>query len=78
MTIFKEEKKIMILFFTGTGNSAYIAGKISQTTGDRVVSMNDKIKAGDCRKVECDEKLVVVVPTYAWRILYCNVSSSES
>ena len=44
----------MILFFTGTGNSAYIAGKISQTTGDRVVSMNDKIKAGDCRKVECD------------------------
>lgn len=68
----------MILFFTGTGNSAYIAGKISQTTGDRVVSMNEKIKAGDCRKVECDEKLVVVVPTYAWRILYRNVSSSES
>ena len=47
----------MILFFTGTGNSAYIAGKISQTTGDRVMSMNDKIKAGDYRKVECGDKL---------------------
>lgn len=58
----------MILLFTGTGNSAYIAGRIAQVTGQWVINMNEKIKARDYRRIECDEKLIIVVPTYAWRI----------
>ena len=30
--------------------------------------MNDRIKAGDTSPVEADERLVIVTPTYTWRI----------
>ena len=59
-----------MIFFTGTGNSAYIAGKISQTTGDRVVSMNDKIKAGDYRTGCCSRVPVFFHPEFL-HVIYC-------
>ena len=58
----------MILYFTGTGNSRYIAKRIAEALGDELLSMNDRIKAGDCSPVASDERLVIVTPTYAWRI----------
>ena len=58
----------MILYFTGTGNSRYIAERIAKALGDELFSMNDHIKAGDHSLVETDERLVIVTPTYAWRI----------
>ena len=58
----------MVLYFTGTGNSRYIAQRIAVALGDELFSMNDRIKAGDCSPVTSDERLVIVTPTYAWRI----------
>ena len=58
----------MILCFTGTGNSRYIAKRIAAALGDELLSMNDRIKAGDTSPVTSDERLIIVTPTYAWRI----------
>ncbi|SMC22221.1 4Fe-4S binding domain-containing protein [Clostridium acidisoli DSM 12555] len=58
----------MILYFTGTGNSEYIAKRIAELTGDSLVSMNERIKANDASEINADGRLVFVVPTYAWRI----------
>ena len=37
----------MILYFTGTGNSRYIANAITSITKDELVSINEKIKTKD-------------------------------
>lgn len=58
----------MILYFSGTGNSQYIAERIAVALGDELLSMNDHIKAGDTSPVTSDERLIIVTPTYAWRI----------
>lgn len=58
----------MILYFSGTGNSRYVAQRIAEALGDELLSMNDRIKAGDTSPVTSDKRLVIVTPTYAWRI----------
>ena len=58
----------MIFYFTGTGNSLYIAKRIAEITGDALVSMNDKIKQNDTQAIHTDNRLIFVVPTYGWRI----------
>ena len=58
----------MILYFSGTGNSRYVAQRIAVALGDELLSMNDRIKTGDTSPVTSDERLVIVTPTYAWRI----------
>ena len=58
----------MILYFSGTGNSRYVAQRIAEALGDELLSMNDRIKAGDTSPVASGERLVIVTPTYAWRI----------
>ena len=58
----------MVLYFTGTGNSRYIAERIAKALGDKLLSMNDRIKAGDTLPTTSNERLVIVTPTYAWRI----------
>lgn len=58
----------MVLYFTGTGNSRFIADKIAGITGDRLISINERIKKNDLTEIKDEEILVFVVPTYAWRI----------
>ena len=58
----------MILFFTGTGNSRYIARRIADSLGDELLNMNERIKAWDTSEISADGRLVFVVPTYGWRI----------
>ena len=58
----------MIFYFSGTGNSNYVAKRIADALGDEIVNLNDRIKAGDTSPVETDERLIIVTPTYAWRI----------
>ena len=58
----------MILYFTGTGNSRYIARHIADSLGDSLLDMNERIKAWDISEVTADMRLVFVVPTYGWRI----------
>ena len=58
----------MIFYFSGTGNSNYVAKRIADALGDALVNLNDRIKASDTSSVETGERLVIVTPTYAWRI----------
>ena len=37
----------MILYFSGTGNSKYVAKRIADALGDEIVNLNDRIKASD-------------------------------
>lgn len=58
----------MILYFSGTGNSRYVAEVIQTITKDELISINELLKNKDCEKIKSSEPLVFVCPTYAWRI----------
>ena len=58
----------MILCFSGTGNSRYIARRIADELQDEIVDVNAKIKATDYSPIKTGEHIIVVTPTYAWRI----------
>lgn len=58
----------MILYFSATGNSEYVARRIAAGLNDECVNLFDKICISDNTPVEVSRPLVVVVPTYAWRI----------
>ena len=58
----------MILCFSGTGNSRYIAERIAEALQDEMVDLNAKIKAADYAPIQAGEDIVLVTPTYAWRI----------
>ncbi len=58
----------MILYFTGTGNSRHIAERLADLLGDEVININKRIKTNDNSTIETDERLIVVAPTYAWRM----------
>ena len=58
----------MILYFSGTGNSRHAAQRMVDALGDTLLSLNDRIRSGDTSPVETGERLVIVTPTYAWRI----------
>lgn len=58
----------MILYFSGTGNSAYVAEQIALQTGDHAVSINDRIRERNHERIVTEKPLVFVTPTYAWRL----------
>lgn len=49
----------MILFFTGTGNSRYIARRIADSLGDELLDMNKRIKAWDTSEINTEARLVL-------------------
>lgn len=59
----------MILFFSGTGNSQYVAKIIAEKTKDDIVSINELMKQGNQKQlISKDKPFIFVCPTYAWRI----------
>ena len=58
----------MIFYFSGTGNSKYVAQRIADALGDEILNLNDRIKASDTSPVKTGERVIIVTPTYAWRI----------
>ena len=58
----------MIFCFSGTGNSRYIAERLVEALPDSLVNLNTKIKAQDVKTVQTGQDVILVVPTYAWRI----------
>ena len=58
----------MILYFSGTGNSAYTAERIGRETKMEVLNLFKKIKTRDFSAIHSDSPWVIVTPTYAWRI----------
>ena len=58
----------MVLYFTGTGNSRYLARRIAEGLDMPLYDLNACIKAGDTAPVQTGQDVVLVTPTYAWRI----------
>ena len=64
----KNEETAMVLYFTGTGNSRYLARRIAEGLEMPLYDLNACIKAGDTAPVQTGRDVVLVTPTYAWRI----------
>ena len=58
----------MILFFSGTGNSEYVARRIGQITGDEVLNLLERIRKNDLSELHSEKPWVIVAPTYAWQL----------
>lgn len=58
----------MILYYSGTGNSRHAAKRIADALGEPLCDLNGRIKAGDTSPLDTGERIVIVTPTYAWRI----------
>ena len=67
----------MVVYFSGTGNSKYVAERIAGSLQEKLICMNERIKSGDTGSVKTGENLVVVVPTYAWRIRVWFLTGSD-
>ena len=58
----------MIFCFSGTGNSRYIAQRIAEALQKTVIDLNARIKDNDTTTVDTGSDVIMVTPTYAWRI----------
>lgn len=58
----------MVLYFSGTGNSRYVAKKIGEISEDQIISIGEKIKSNDYSEVYSEKPLVFVGPVYAGRL----------
>ena len=58
----------MVLYFTGTGNSAFAAKRIAAALGDETVDLLEKLKTGDHSTMRSERPWVVVAPVYAWQM----------
>ena len=58
---------MQVIFFTGTGNSKYVAERIAEVTKAEVIDAGRMIKEGTPVTVT-DPDIVVCAPVYAWRI----------
>ncbi len=58
----------MILCFSGTGNSAYVAKVLAKELDDGIISINDRIKNDNTVAIHSDKDWVVVTPVYAWQM----------
>lgn len=58
----------MILWFSGTGNSRYVAERLAAETGERVVEMRRLPVSSPIRVDGSDRRVVWVCPVYSWGI----------
>lgn len=58
----------MILYFSGTGNSAYVAKRIGRGIEDDVLNIFNRLRNHDDTTLYSRKPWILVVPTYAWRI----------
>lgn len=58
----------MILYFSGTGNSAYVAKQLSLYLKEESIDVFARIRNQDYTAMQSNRPWVVVCPTYAWRI----------
>ena len=58
----------MIFYFSGTGNTRFIATQLAQATGDRLISIPDAVMQG-CYDYQlgADERIGICFPIHGWR-----------
>ena len=50
----------MILYFSGTGNSEFVAKRIAGETGDEMINLFEKIRTGDYSRIKSRTPFVFV------------------
>ena len=65
----------MILYFSATGNSEYVARRIAAETGDIAVSITDCYKKQIFSFDEKCKTLGIVSPTYSWGLPVIVIST---
>ena len=71
----------MVLYFTGTGNSRYLARRIAEGLEMPLYDLNACIKAGDTAPVQTGRDVVLVTPTVLplfWLWLCCPYPRRKS
>ncbi len=58
----------MILYFSGTGNSAFAAKYIGEAIGDQVQDLFEKIRNKDHSVMKSERPWVIVAPVYCWQL----------
>ena len=58
----------MVLYYSGTGNSKYVAQRISDTIQDECIDLFDKLRNSDFHEINSAKPFVIVTPTYGWQI----------
>ena len=58
----------MILYFTGTGNSEYLALALRDALADDCVDAREGMRRGEAGRFDSESPYVFVFPTYAWRM----------
>lgn len=58
----------MIFCFSGTGNSRYIARRFAEALQEPLTDLNAKIRTRDTSPIQTGRDVILIVPTYAWRI----------
>lgn len=61
-------KGTMVIFFSGTGNSEYVARRIADAIHDDCMNLFDRLKDNDVSQMNSSKPWVVVSPTYAWQL----------
>lgn len=59
---------IMILYFSASGNSRFIAETAKEMLSDNLCCLNDQIKKHDISEIYSDTPFILVCPVFAWRI----------
>ena len=54
----------MILYFSGTGNSEYVAKQIAHLNNDEAINMTDYLKKKEVMNLTSETPYVVVAPVY--------------
>ena len=58
----------MVVYYTGTGNSRYVAQRFAAALGDDLITANESIKNDTPAALHSDRPWVFVSPTYGWQI----------
>lgn len=58
----------LVFYFSGTGNSQFVAMQIADAVGEQPISINTYLKEGKKAAFTSQSPLVFVAPTYAWRL----------
>ena len=58
----------MILYYTGTGNSAFVAKRLGALLHDEVEDLLPRLREGNHASLYSDDAWVIVTPTYGWRV----------
>ncbi|MDD7363044.1 MAG: EFR1 family ferrodoxin [Peptoniphilus sp.] len=57
----------MIYYYSGTGNSAYVASKLGEYLKTDSIDLGERIRSGTMDDID-DATAIIVTPTYCWRV----------